>query len=181
MARTETKFLEAGFQAPDFTLPEPLTGADVNLREYAYDQGAKATLIMVICNHCKQPRRCRSGGTRLSPPCSALPPPPAPAQPSPPADARPSLAARPGPFVVHLKPALVQLAADYQPLGVKILAISANSAETHPQDGPDKMAEDALAAGYPFPYLYDASQEVAKSLQAACTPEFMVTIECCYV
>lgn len=43
------------------------------------------------------------------------------------------------PFVVHLKPAITQLAREYQGKGVKVLAISSNSVETHPQDGPDSM------------------------------------------
>ena len=84
------------------------------------------------------------------------------------------LSLSPGPFVVHLKHAIVELAKEYQPKGVKVLAISSNSAETHPQDGPERMAEDAVASGYCFPYLYDATQEVAKAYQAACTPEFLV-------
>jgi hypothetical protein len=49
MARVESEILEAGFKAPDFTLPEPLTGKSVNLYDYTKD--AKATLIMIICNH----------------------------------------------------------------------------------------------------------------------------------
>lgn len=218
---------------PAVQLPEPLTGKTVKLSEYA--AGAPATLVMHICNHC--------------------------------------------PFVVHLKPAMVQLAADYQAKGVKVrtapderwrrssraacrqrrarcaciqpggprgrqeeaqeragdgvvclhpcvsqvLAISSNSAETHPkaskrgslvmgsaaaralsrsppcaeacsgarsaggrrhaarlprapaarplqtllQDGPDQMAADAKAQGYPFPYLYDQTQDVAKAYTVA--------------
>ncbi|PRW44843.1 prolyl endopeptidase-like isoform A [Chlorella sorokiniana] len=78
------------------------------------------------------------------------------------------------PFVVHLKPALTELAKEYQAKGVKVVAISSNSVETHPQDGPDKMAEDAKEQGYTFPYLYDETQEVAKAYKAACTPEFYV-------
>ena len=49
MARVESEILEAGFKAPDFELPEPLTGKTVKLSEYTKD--ASATLIMVICNH----------------------------------------------------------------------------------------------------------------------------------
>lgn len=78
------------------------------------------------------------------------------------------------PYVVHLKPHIVGLAHEYEPKGAKFIAISSNSIETHPQDGPEHMAEDAKKYGYPFPYVYDATQEVAKAYQAACTPEFMV-------
>lgn len=78
------------------------------------------------------------------------------------------------PYVVHLKDNIVGLAKEYQGKGVEVVAISANSVQTHPQDGPEKMAEDAKNLGYTFPYLYDESQEVAKAYKAACTPEFYV-------
>lgn len=77
------------------------------------------------------------------------------------------------PYVVHLKEALVQFARDYQ-MSLQIIAISSNSTETHPRDGPEHMAEDARQFAYPFPYLYDASQEVAKAFRAACTPDFFL-------
>ena len=44
--------------------------------------------------------------------------------------------------------------------------------KSHPEDAPERMAEEATRAGYVFPYLYDESQEIAKAFQAACTPEF---------
>ncbi|GLC35920.1 hypothetical protein PLESTM_000382900 [Pleodorina starrii] len=78
------------------------------------------------------------------------------------------------PYVVHLKGAIVDVVAEYSARGLKAVAISSNSTQTHPQDGPDKMAEDAKKYGYTFPYLFDESQEVAKAYKAACTPEFYV-------
>lgn len=78
------------------------------------------------------------------------------------------------PYVVHLKEALVSLTNEYKGRGVAIVGISSNSSKTHPQDGPDKMAEDAKTYGYSFPYLFDETQEVAKAYRAACTPEFYV-------
>jgi thiol-disulfide isomerase/thioredoxin len=106
MARVESEILEAGFKAPDFTLPDTAANmAPVNLYDYTKD--AKATLIMIICNHC--------------------------------------------PFVVHLKPTIVDLAKEYQAKGVKFIAISPNNAEVTPKDAPEKMAEDAIAQGYTFP------------------------------
>ncbi len=77
------------------------------------------------------------------------------------------------PYVVHLKDALVQFARDYE-AHLQVVAISSNSVESHPQDGPELMAEDARRHSYPFPYLYDASQEVAKAFHAACTPDFFL-------
>jgi len=78
------------------------------------------------------------------------------------------------PFVQHLEAGLIQLANDYQPKGVRFIAISANDAVQYPEDGPDKMKERAVAQHYPFPYLYDESQSVAKAYNAACTPDFYI-------
>lgn len=78
------------------------------------------------------------------------------------------------PFVVHLKADLVKLASAYIPKGLAVVAISSNSIKTHPQDGPEFMAEEAKALGYPFPYLYDETQETAKAYGAACTPDFFL-------
>jgi peroxiredoxin len=75
------------------------------------------------------------------------------------------------PYVKHIRSGLAQLARDYLPHGVDIVGISSNDVENYPQDGPRKMAEEAKAAGYMFPYLYDETQEVAKAYRAACTPD----------
>ncbi|HMW75433.1 MAG TPA: thioredoxin family protein, partial [Saprospiraceae bacterium] len=75
------------------------------------------------------------------------------------------------PYVIHVNEQLVALAADYIPRGVGFIAISSNDAEAYPQDGPEKMKETALQLNYPFPYLYDESQEVARLYDAACTPD----------
>jgi len=78
------------------------------------------------------------------------------------------------PFVLHVNEALVELANDYTSKGIAFIAISSNSVESHPQDGPDQMKIHADQQNYPFPYLYDESQEVAKAYSAACTPDFSV-------
>lgn len=78
------------------------------------------------------------------------------------------------PYVIHLREALAQLAADYADRGVRLVAISSNSVQTHPQDGPDKMREEALQHSFPYPYLYDESQAVAQAYRAACTPDFFL-------
>jgi peroxiredoxin len=78
------------------------------------------------------------------------------------------------PFVKHLADPLAALARELQGPGVGFVAISSNNVETHPDDGPDKMNEEAKARGYVFPYLYDETQEVAKAYSAACTPDFFV-------
>lgn len=78
------------------------------------------------------------------------------------------------PFVKHINPALIQLSLDYQSRGISFVAISSNDAVQYPDDGPQAMKTTALNLGYPFPYLYDETQEVAKAYQAACTPDFFV-------
>lgn len=78
------------------------------------------------------------------------------------------------PYVKHLRAGLAQLGRDYLPRGVAVVAVSSNDVENYPQDGPDRMKEEAKAAGYNFPYLYDATQAVAKSYRAACTPDFFL-------
>jgi peroxiredoxin len=76
------------------------------------------------------------------------------------------------PYVKHIRTGLAQLGRDYISRGAAIVAISSNDVANYPQDGPDKMKEEARDAGYNFPYLYDSTQGVAKSYRAACTPDF---------
>ncbi|XP_044512197.1 uncharacterized protein LOC123230133 isoform X1 [Mangifera indica] len=78
------------------------------------------------------------------------------------------------PFVRHLKKDFVKLANYYMEKGLAVVAISSNSVATHPQDGPEFMAEEAKLFNYPFPYLYDESQDVARDFGAVCTPEFFL-------
>ena len=75
------------------------------------------------------------------------------------------------PFVIHVNKELVRLANDYSTKGISFIAISSNDAENYPQDSPGLMKLKAREEGYPFPYLYDESQEVAKAYDAACTPD----------
>ncbi|MEL6856199.1 MAG: thioredoxin family protein [Cyanobacteria bacterium J06607_13] len=78
------------------------------------------------------------------------------------------------PFVKLVEDELGKIGQDYAAQGVGILAISANSIETHPQDDPDNMREQVKRASFNFPYAYDATQAVAKSYTAACTPDFFL-------
>lgn len=122
MAAVESQMLPLGTKAPRFTLPDP-DGKLHSLRD-----GAPATLVMFICNHC--------------------------------------------PFVRHICSELARLGQDYGPRGVAIYAINSNDVEKYPADDPRHMKEEAAVWGYSFPYLYDATQEVAKAYRAACTPDF---------
>ncbi len=77
------------------------------------------------------------------------------------------------PYVVHVRDELGRLARDYQGR-IAIVAINANSLETHPHDGPDNMRKLALGEGWTFPFLFDSTQLVAKAYRAACTPDFFL-------
>ena len=136
MAATPSTMMPLGTIAPDFTLPDTVTGRTMSLQELKSDQ---ATVIMFICNHC--------------------------------------------PFVKHVQHGLITLANDYQPRGVSFVAISSNDIEGYPDDAPDKMKEVAEQFSYPFPYLFDESQDVAKAYDAACTPDFYIfdkDLKCVY-
>jgi thiol-disulfide isomerase/thioredoxin len=78
------------------------------------------------------------------------------------------------PYVKHLQTALAKFGKEYAAKGASIVAINSNDAENYPDDSPSRMKEDAQRFGYTFPYLYDATQAVAKAYRAACTPDFYV-------
>lgn len=78
------------------------------------------------------------------------------------------------PFVIHVNPEVIKIAKDYKSKGVSFVAISSNDVDAYPEDAPDKMSIVAKVLRFPFPYLYDKHQEVAKSYDAACTPDFYV-------
>lgn len=87
------------------------------------------------------------------------------------------------PFVKHVQEELVRLAEEYQAQGVRFVAISSNDVESYPEDGPERMAEVAREMRYPFPYLYDESQDTARRYDATCTPDFFLydkELKCVY-
>jgi len=127
MARTPSTMVALGTKAPDFNLPDTVSGEPVSLNDI---KGDVATVIMFICNHC--------------------------------------------PFVKHVNAELVNLANDYRTKGIGFAAISSNDVINHPDDSPQLMKQVAIELRYPFPYLYDESQEVAKTYDAACTPDFFI-------
>jgi peroxiredoxin len=119
--------LPLGTPAPDFHLPDTVSGKTMSVADIA---GSHATLVMFICNHC--------------------------------------------PFVKHVLDELVRLGNDYQSGRVGVVAISSNDVTGYPQDRPERMAELARSKHFPFPYLFDESQNVARAFGAACTPDFYV-------
>jgi thiol-disulfide isomerase/thioredoxin len=78
------------------------------------------------------------------------------------------------PYVIHINKTLIALANKNQKSGINFIAISSNNVEKYPLDSPELMKKQALELGYPFPYLYDESQEVAKAYDATCTPDIFL-------
>ena len=78
------------------------------------------------------------------------------------------------PYVKHIRYELAAIGREYQPRGIAMVGINSNDGDAYPDDGVDRMAEEARAAGYSFPYLHDADQAVAKAYRAACTPDFFL-------
>lgn len=126
MVRTASDMLPLGTEAPNFRLPDAVSGREVSLAELPAD---RPLLVMFVCNHC--------------------------------------------PYVVHVRDEFPRLAQDYEGR-LAIVAINANSLATHPQDGPGPMRQLALEQRWSFPFLFDATQAVAKAYHAACTPDFFL-------
>lgn len=78
------------------------------------------------------------------------------------------------PYVKHIRDGLVRFAGEYQAKGLAVVAVSSNDVGTHPDDAPDKMTAEAAQHGFPYAYLYDETQAVAKRYHAACTPDFFL-------
>jgi peroxiredoxin len=127
MALTESKMLQLGTKAPEFTLPDTVSG---NVMSFQDIKGNNGTVVMFLCNHC--------------------------------------------PYVIHVNQELIRIANDYKEKGIGFVAISSNDAVKYTEDTPDKMKLIAKVLMYPFPYLYDASQDVAIAYDAACTPDLYI-------
>ncbi len=127
MVLTPSTMLPLGSSAPDFVLPDVVSGETVTLDNFA---GKEALLVMFICRHC--------------------------------------------PFVIHVQEELARLGSDYQGKSVGILAISSNDVQTHPEDAPSNLQAMAEELNFSFPYCYDETQQVARTYQAACTPDFFL-------
>lgn len=75
------------------------------------------------------------------------------------------------PYVIHIREKLVQCIKKYQAQGITVVAINSNDYTAHPDDSPERMAQDMQEFGYSFPYLVDEDQQVARAYEAACTPD----------
>lgn len=78
------------------------------------------------------------------------------------------------PYVKHIRERLAQNCRRYQQQGIQVYAINSNNADAYPDDGPSQMAEEVRLYDYPFAYLVDGDQRVAKAYRAACTPDFFL-------
>jgi peroxiredoxin len=74
------------------------------------------------------------------------------------------------PYVKAVLPRLVRDARELAPLGVNVIAINSNDAESYPEDSFERMVD--LAPALAFPYLHDESQVIARAYGAVCTPDF---------
>ncbi len=124
MSLKESNMMELGTIAPDFNLPDTISGDDYNLNGFFPSKGL---VIMFICNHC--------------------------------------------PYVIHVNSQLISIAKKYNSKGINFVAISSNDVENYTDDSPDKMSLVGRVLQYPFPYLYDEDQSVARDYDAACTPD----------
>lgn len=77
------------------------------------------------------------------------------------------------PYVKHVQNELAKVGNDYKDK-IGIVAISSNDISSYPEDAPESLKQQAEEVGLTFPYLYDESQEVAKSFKAACTPDLFL-------
>ena len=82
------------------------------------------------------------------------------------------------PYVKHVEEELARIGKDYYGESgsgpIAIAAIQSNDIDQYPEDGPESMRDQAARLGWQFPYLLDVSQEVARSYEAACTPDFFL-------
>jgi peroxiredoxin len=78
------------------------------------------------------------------------------------------------PYVLHIADKLAEVARTFQQSDVEFVAINSNDVANYPDDSPEKMPAMSARYGFTFPYLFDESQEVAKTYRAACTPDFFL-------
>ncbi|MGR3492508.1 MAG: thioredoxin family protein, partial [Shimia sp.] len=76
------------------------------------------------------------------------------------------------PFVLAILDKIERDARDLQAPGIGVAAICSNDAVGYPADSFPAMKRMAEERGFPFPYLHDESQEVARAYGAVCTPDF---------
>ncbi len=136
MSLTYSTMMPLGTSAPDFILPDAISGKTLSLQDLKSSQG---TVIMFICNHC--------------------------------------------PYGKHILPKLLEITKIYQAQHISFIAINSNDIENYPDDSPENMQKLARQLDFPYPYLFDETQEIARAYQAACTPDFYLfdkNLHCVY-
>lgn len=78
------------------------------------------------------------------------------------------------PYVKHIADRLADVAQMVIDMGIAVVGISSNDPEQYPDDAPEAMKQEKEARGYPFPYLFDRTQDVARAFDARCTPDFFL-------
>lgn len=78
------------------------------------------------------------------------------------------------PYAVAAEDRLIDIQNRYKDKGVQFAAINPNDAELYPEDSFENMVMRHREKNFPFPYLYDESQEVARAYSAVCTPDIFV-------
>jgi peroxiredoxin len=76
------------------------------------------------------------------------------------------------PYVKAIRARLVRDCTELAGLGIGAVAISANDPQDYPEDSFENMRRVAREFSFPFPYLFDESQDVARAYDAVCTPDF---------
>jgi peroxiredoxin len=78
------------------------------------------------------------------------------------------------PYVQAVEDRIIALERDYAPRGVQLVGICANDPTDYPDDRPERLLARWREKRYGFPYLVDASQDVARAFHAVCTPDIFV-------
>lgn len=78
------------------------------------------------------------------------------------------------PFVLHILDDFTRFAREYQAKGLAVVAISSNDPAEFPEDDFDHMRSLSAERAFPFPYLWDETQDVALAYGAICTPDFFL-------
>ena len=149
MSRTQSAMVELGTVAPAFELPDAVSGRAVgrdDLLALTWDDGVSDQANLMPVGRSSPTGR---HGLLVMFICVHCP------------------------YVKHIEEELARIGVDYEGR-IAIAAISSNDVDAYPQDGPAEMKAQAERLGWRFPYLLDETQEVARSYNAACTPDFFL-------
>ena len=78
------------------------------------------------------------------------------------------------PYVQAVEDRIIELRREYAPRGVQFVGVCANDPTDYPDDRPDRLHARWREKEYGFPYLIDATQDVARAFDAVCTPDLYV-------